>query len=770
MRNLFACLVSLFLLLFFAGQSSAQQSQVTPAASGTAASSVPRLVKFSGTLLDRQGQPLKGPVGVTFSLYAQQSGDAPLWMETQNVELDAKGNYTVLLGANSATNLPEEFFRNGEARWLGVQPEHEPELPRVLLVSVPYALKAGDATTLGGLPASAFALAGSNPSSSGQPSLILPFAAGAQSPAPLAPGTLDVTTAGGSTNKLAKFDTSTDITPSLIFDNGTNVSIGNTSPAAKLDVSGSGIFRGTLQLPSTATANITTKGFNSQPLDLLASVFNGTAAVGQQFRWQAEPVNPGLSTASGKLNLLFASGTGSPAETGLSINNKGILSFATGQPLPTVTGNETVTGNLSANQLQSNVATGTAPLVVKSTTQVPNLNASLLGGMPASAFATRGANSFSGFQSIAGNGLSMYIGDVACPAGTVGIQAQVFSFGCSNFAMMLDTSGNEVINRPSGGTISFREGNSTDQVILAAGGKVGVGISFPASQLEVHAGLSTSDAISAYGNFTGRGVLARGGTNPAGSGGDGVSAYGGSAGAAGSGAGNGITAVGGAAARLSSDLGGFGILAIGGLNGDGSQQQRAGEFRGDVEVTGCLSVSPNTTAHVQFGSCLSDVRLKKNIEAFPAVLDKFVQLRPVTYDWRTEEYPQFRFSSGKEIGLIAQEVEKVFPDMVSTDQLGYKRVNYGELPYLMLQAIRELKAEKDELQQEIKTKEAQWEERFRAQEERAGLQDIQQQMAALEARLAQLESRGGTNQSTSTTREISKGNEGVGQLEVQAKF
>jgi hypothetical protein len=45
-------------------------------------------------------------------------------------------------------------------------------------------------------------------------------------------------------------------------------------------------------------------------------------------------------------------------------------------------------------------------------------------------------------------------------------------------------------------------------------------------------------------------------------------------------------------------------------------------------------------------------------------------------------------------------VEKVFPEMISTDEAGYKRVNYGELPYLMLQAIRELKAESDNLKAE----------------------------------------------------------------------
>jgi hypothetical protein len=208
-------------------------------------------------------------------------------------------------------------------------------------------------------------------------------------------------------------------------------------------------------------------------------------------------------------------------------------------------------------------------------------------------------------------------------------------------------------------------------------------------------------------------------------------------------------------------LGGFGVEAFGGFNGDGSLA-RAGEFHGDVEVTGCLSVSPGTTAHAQFGQCLSDVRLKKSIQTFPAVLDNLVRLQPVSYNWRTEEYPQFRFSSGKEIGLIAQEVEKVFPDMVSTDQAGYKRVNYGELPLLMLQAIRELKAENEKLQEELKTKEAQWEEHFRAQEQRASLQEMQQQMAALEARLARVESRGGSDQTSAATPEVPKRNRGDG--------
>ena len=119
---------------------------------------VPRLVKFSGTVKDSAGKPRSGITGITFALYKDQASGAALWLETQNVSLDAQGRYTVLLGANSAEGTPRELFSTNEAQWLGVQPEGLPE-QRVLLVSVPYALKAADAETLGGMPASSFVLA-----------------------------------------------------------------------------------------------------------------------------------------------------------------------------------------------------------------------------------------------------------------------------------------------------------------------------------------------------------------------------------------------------------------------------------------------------------------------------------------------------------------------------------------------------------------------------------------------------------------------------------
>jgi hypothetical protein len=128
-------------------------------ASSAKSAAVPHLIKFNGVLKDDAGHSKTGVSGITFALYKDQQGGAPLWIETQNVQTDSKGNYTVLLGSSKSTGLPIELFTSGGERWIGVQPQGQNEQPRVLLVSAPYALKALDAETLGGKPLSAFQLA-----------------------------------------------------------------------------------------------------------------------------------------------------------------------------------------------------------------------------------------------------------------------------------------------------------------------------------------------------------------------------------------------------------------------------------------------------------------------------------------------------------------------------------------------------------------------------------------------------------------------------------
>jgi hypothetical protein len=76
-------------------------------------SAVPRLINYSGVLKNSEGKTLTTITGVTFLLYKNEQGGAPLWLETQNVTPDKTGHYSVQLGTTSATGLPSEFVRIG---------------------------------------------------------------------------------------------------------------------------------------------------------------------------------------------------------------------------------------------------------------------------------------------------------------------------------------------------------------------------------------------------------------------------------------------------------------------------------------------------------------------------------------------------------------------------------------------------------------------------------------------------------------------------------
>jgi len=106
----------------------------------------------------------------------------------------------------------------------------------------------------------------------------------------------DVTTTGGTANAIPLFTTATNtnIQDSILTQTGTTTVNVNW----------------TLNLPALGTAT-SRNGFDSQPQDFVASVFNSSsqAAVPQKFQLQAEPVNNDTATAAGTLNLLYGSGT-----------------------------------------------------------------------------------------------------------------------------------------------------------------------------------------------------------------------------------------------------------------------------------------------------------------------------------------------------------------------------------------------------------------------------------------------------------------------------
>ena len=125
---------------------------------------------------------------------------------------------------------------------------------------------------------------------------------------------------------------------------------------------------------------------------------------------------------------------------------------------------------------------------------------------------------------------------------------------------------------------------------------------------------------------------------------------------------------------------------------------------------------------------LSDERLKKNIQPLAGALDKFLALRGVSFEFKDPE--KIHELPGERIGMIAQEVEKVFPDWVSTGTDGYRRLTYRGFEALTVEALRELRAEKDAKIAALEKQNAQMEQELAEQKKTS---------SQMEARLDQME-------------------------------
>jgi hypothetical protein len=128
--------------------------------------------------------------------------------------------------------------------------------------------------------------------------------------------------------------------------------------------------------------------------------------------------------------------------------------------------------------------------------------------------------------------------------------------------------------------------------------------------------------------------------------------------------------------------------AVGGAAGGSTTQvqyNNSGSFAGSANLTfdgTNLTCGGNITAN-------SDASLKENIEIIPSALEKVCSLRGV-------EYNRIDLSGERQIGVIAQEVESIIPEVVYENE-GIKSVAYGNLVALLIEAIKELKSEVDQL-------------------------------------------------------------------------
>jgi hypothetical protein len=726
--------------VFVAFLSAVLSGAAQTSASNSASASVPPVIQFSNVALDEGGTPLTGTVSITFSLYNSAVGGQALWSETQNVQLGNAGQYSVYLGLTQANGLPSSLFISGQAQWLGVRVEGQPQQPRVFLVSVPYAMKAGDAATIGGLPPSAFVMAAT--ASGSATAAGSTEANAATNPTPATNG--DVTGLG-TVDYIPIWDSTSDIISSVLYQSGTGttakIGINTTTPATTLDVKGGATLRGAtsvmgaLSLPATGTATASA-GKASQPIKQVASAYNSSTntAVNQAFEWQTEPVNNDTSTAGGTLNLLFGEGTAAPAQTGLSIASNGQITFATGQTFPG-TGEGTITGvtagtDLTGGGTSGNVALNLNTSALNSTyaqlaaantftgNQTVNGNLSATGVVTGSIFQI-GSNLFAfgsyaignAFLGFAGNttmtgSANTAIGSTALEYNTTGIANTASGFG----ALYFNTTGN--YNTASGDSALFSNTTGAGNTASGSGalgdnttGNSNIATGSGALQNNTTGSDNTASGVSALVQSTSccntasgyqalyyvtTGQANTGIGNNAGKTADESFITGanntflGTGTAMSTGSLTNATAIGANAEVEASNT-----LILGSINGVNGQKVTVKVGIGTTTPDDNLTVdgTADKTGGGSWGT-YSDRRLKNLDGSFNTGLSQILKMNPVRYRYKEQNAMGIR-DTDEHVGLVAQEVQKVIPEAVTENSKGYLLVNNDPIIWAMLNAIKE---------------------------------------------------------------------------------
>ncbi|HXU25722.1 MAG TPA: tail fiber domain-containing protein, partial [Bacteroidia bacterium] len=121
----------------------------------------------------------------------------------------------------------------------------------------------------------------------------------------------------------------------------------------------------------------------------------------------------------------------------------------------------------------------------------------------------------------------------------------------------------------------------------------------------------------------------------------------------------------------------------------------AGYFQGDVNING--------TGYITSGFWLtSDQRYKQNIKKLESVNDKIKKLSGYTYNFKADEFKEKNFDKNEQIGLIAQELKEVFPQLVKEGKDGYLAVNYQGMIPVLLEAVKEQQKEIEDLKALVK--------------------------------------------------------------------
>jgi endosialidase-like protein len=771
---------------------------------------IPRLITITGVYRPADGTPPAAVETVTLSVYAEQQGGVPLFQETQQVTLDDRGRYSVVLGAAHADGIPPTIFATG-AQWLGTVFERpgEVEGSRVRLTSVPYAMRAAEADTLGGRPASDYQLA---TTATGD----------ADAKSATAATRSDVAGPTGTANFLPKYVDSVNFGDSVLYEAGGQIGLGTTTPFDIFHVrytnTGGNLTGFAVQNMGNSATSYSGMLFYDQNNQL--GQFQGFNNVTHEYRINnVARVTPG-GAFNGSINFMLG------GASKFIVAPNGNIGIGT-------------TGPSALLEVSNAIPGGPANMWMTSYTNAinPYYMARRARGTPGAPTAVQTGDGLAGFYG-EGYGTTAFGGGFA---GGMTVQA------AQNWADAAHGTQITFSTTPNGST------TSSPQMLIANSGMVGIGTTSPVSNLEVSNALSGTTfgvvTASTFGNNTGAslfiaskargtsvaptailngdslgGFLARGfgtttftgtrggmfvsasenwtdaaqgtrlnfnttinGTTAPGTrmtidgaGNVGIGTF----------APNGVLEVvkTGTANVLASSFGGegasfkargangsfaaptatvlgdqLGAFSASGFNGTTGFNETSGmaafaaenftdtaqgtalaffatpiasseaqlymaimpsgsvginpqfdangfpivndklQVYGDIRIgtTGTNGCIKNFAGTGILGTCSSDRRLKKNFTPFAPMLDKVTALQPVHYFWRADEFPDRHFGNAQNYGLIAQDVEQVLPELVSTDSDGYKAVDYSQLPLLTIQSVKELKAKNDALQQRV---------------------------------------------------------------------
>ena len=648
------------------------------------------------------------------------------------MQLDSEGHYTALLGGASPAGLPLDVFTSGTGRWLGVQPglPGVGEQPRVLLVGVPYAFKAADAETLGGKPASAYvttetfnepgsATSASATSTSAGDQNRRTASAGrepkkASSANPLTSCT-SVTADGTATaNRVAKFTTACTIHQSQIFDNGTNVGVGTTTPGATLDVNGNISGRDNLGLPQTtkSTIGVITLGGSSFVHACCSASAENTFVGVNAGNFTTSGV--GHNTATG-FKALFANSTGNEnTATGyfaLAANTNGNSN--------TAFGHEALQSNTSGF---NNTAVGFSALLSNGTGR----------DNTAVGDSALGSNT-KGFQNVAVGESALFAGPGGFNNTAVGFAADSSDGTGSNNTSLGFQAGTLIGGLTNATAIgAFAGAEHSNSIVLgctlacpngAAAPNVGIGTNTPAAHLDVTghgADVFIGDPGCGFNPFAGIGFGSGGFNN--------CTNY--------SMVGNGADTFVGAPSgniffRTNSNTTTPMLITPSGQVGVGTTAP-------DNTLT--VNGSADKPGGGSWG-VFSDGRLKTVAGPYRAGLDAILKLTPVRYRYREGNAMGIR--DGEEhVGFVAQDVQKVIPEAVSANSRGYLLVNNDPILWTMLNAIKQQQTQIEALTRSARDKDAQIQ---KLTEQAQALQKLQLEMAGLKGRLEQVEANSGNS-------------------------